>query len=63
MSTRTDVIQSYENTLKDMEEFLAPEWEEAKDEVFASYNYGWLMIAKLAIRKRLEKLEQAKESE
>jgi hypothetical protein len=47
--------EAYENTLKDIEEFLSPEWEEAEKEVFADGNQGWAMIAKTAIKMRVER--------
>jgi hypothetical protein len=42
------------NSMNRLEEFLAPEWEGARDEVFSDGNYGWTSIAITAIRMRVE---------
>jgi hypothetical protein len=48
--------ESHKNTMAAVERTLAPEWEAAREAVFASNNYGWNMVVDeivLDMRRRL----------
>lgn len=55
-------VVSSRNTLDALAAFLEPEWTAAAEVVGEAGNSGWTMIAKLAIRKRMDALVAALEA-